>query len=808
MKWFEDFYSDARYGLRQLRSNPLLTTVCVLTLALGIGANTAVFSAIYLVLLRPLPFKDADRLVLVTEYNPGNVAKTGSPLLRYQTRAAQNTVFEETAAYWDVSGGNGLVFGGAGSAERLQFSVVTNSFFSILGEHPSMGRSFSQSDELPGGGKVFLASDALWHRLLGGDLQAIGKTYRLDGEPYTLIGVLPPDFHFPSACDVWLPIGMLGTWPLQDRVSHQFWMLGRLRPEATLARAQAELNGIQEQLARAFPTTDANWHVHVQPLLEEFVGNVRISLWVLFGAVGFVLLIACTNVINLLLARAVAREKEFAIRAALGSARQRLVRQALTETFLVVAGGTALALVLAKVGLSAIVALSAGSIPRFEQPHLSGMVFSFSVALALLTTLLVGVAPGLHAVDCNSSESLQVGHRSGSASRRTTTLRNALVVCEISLTLLLLSGACLMLRSFQQLREVDPGFLPEHLVTVKIALPDALYPKTEQRAAFLHELLRSLNSTPGVQLAAASDRLPLSGEGNWGGINVLGRPVLDSAHAPSVEGRGVSANYFSAMGIPLLRGRVFTEDEVAEGRHVAVINKMMADQFWPGADAIGQRVVSPYHPENVSEIIGVVGNVKDFALDAQAPPEMYSPYGWWNTMNLVLRGSSDSASLVSAVHSEVAALDKEVPVYEVKRMEDLVSHSMERQRFELVLLALFAMVALLLAAVGVYGLLAFVVNRRTHEIGLRIALGAHPRNVLALVMTQGMKLVLFGLGTGVVSSLMLMRLMSGLLYRVSSTDPLSLGAVTVLLAIIGALACFMPARRAMRVDPMTALRCE
>lgn len=805
----EDFLSDLRFGLRQLLRNPVVSGICVLTLALGIGANAAIFSAVHAVLLQPLPFKDSAELVLVNEYKPGNVAKTGSPYIRYETRAAQVTAFDETTAYWDVSGGDGLVFGNSGSAQHLQFSIVTNSFFSVLGVQPTLGRGFTSSEALPGASaKVFLASNSLWRRQLGGDPQVLGKPYLLDGESYTLIGVLPPDFHFPATCDIWVPIGALGARLPEDRVSHQFWMIGHLRKGFTAAQAQAQLNGIQQQLARAYPDTDANWLVTVKPLLDEFVGSVRTSLWVLLAAVGFVLLIACTNVIILLLARAVAREKEFAIRGALGAARARLLRQSLTESLLLVCAGAVLALVFAKAALGVIVALSAGSIPRFEQTQLNAAVLGFSAALALLTTLLVGIAPGLQASNLPFLESLQQGQRSGTLNRRATSLRGTLIISEVALTLLLLSGAGLMLRSFAGLRKVDPGFRAENLLTMKIALPDALYPKADQRAAFLRELLQRLNSIPGIRQAAATDILPLSGEGNWGGINIVGRPLLDSAHAPAVEGRGVSANYFRTLGIPLLRGRAFTEADAAAGRHVTVINQVMANQFWPGGDPIGQRLVSPYHPENVTEIVGVVGNVKDFALDVQSPPEMYTPYNWWNTMNLVVRGADDSASLVSSVRSQVAALDKQVPVYDVTPVENLVSHSIARQRFELFLLALFAFLALTLAAVGIYALLAFTVNRRTHEIGVRMALGAHPQDVLALVMGQGMKLVLLGLGVGLLASFVLTRLMSSLLFHVHPFDPISLGIVTLLLAAIAALACLLPARRAMRIDPVAAFRIE
>lgn len=808
-RWLEDFFSDVRYALRQLVRNRLVAVAAVVTLALGIGGTTAIFTAVNAVLLRPLPFKDSDRLILVSESRPGNVSKTGSPLTRYQTRAIQNTVFEETGGYWDVSGGNGMVFGSSESVERLQFSIVTGSFFSILGVQPAIGRTFSQSEELPGGAKVFLASDALWHRLLGGDPRAVGQSFRLDGEPYILIGILPPDFHFPAACDVWMPLGTLGTWPLRDRVSHQFWMLGRLRHGTTIRQAQVQLEVVQQGLALAYPATDADWHVTVTPLLEEFVGNVRTSLWVLFAAVAFMLLIACTNVVNLLLSRAVAREKEFAVRAALGAGRLRLLRQAFSEVLLIVVAGTAIALLLAKVGLKMIVALSAGSIPRFEQPQLAGAVPAFCAGLALLITFFVGLAPGFYASRIGFATSLQAGQRTAALSRRSRGLRNLLIIFEVALTTLLLAGSGLMLRSFQRLREVDVGFRPEDLVSMKIALPDALYPKPEQRSAFLQVLLERLNSTPGIATAAATDRLPLSGERNWGSFNIVGRPLLDSAHAPSVEGRAVSANYFQTVGIPLLRGRPFRDADVTQNHPVVIINQAMVQKFWSGADPIGQRIVSPYRPTDPPrEVIGVVGNVKDFAVDEESPPEMYSTVRWWNEMNLVLLTKLDLASLTAAVRSQVMSVDRNVPVYGVGKMEDLVSHSIARQRFELVLLALFAFVALLLAAVGIYGVLAFAVSCRTQEVGVRLALGATRGSAMRLVLWHGMRLVLLGLMGGGVASFILVRLIRGLLFQVSPSDPLSFGGVIVVLLFAGALACLVPARRAMRIDPMIALRSE
>jgi predicted permease len=808
-RWLEDFVVDVRYGVRQLHRNRVLTVAAVVTLALGIGANTAIFTAVQTVLLRPLPFKDPDRLVLVTEYKPDNVSKTGSPLARYRERAAENRVFDEIGGYWNVSGGNGMVFDVGGTAERVQFSIVTSSFLSLLGVQPILGRNFSPSEDAPGGAKVFIASHPLWTRLLGGDPQAIGKSFRLDGEPYTLIGVAPLDFRFPSACDVWTSIGTLGASSLTDRVSHQFWTLGRLRSGVTVAQAQAQLDVIQQRLADHYPGTDANWHVLVRPLLEDVVGNVRTSLWVLMAAVAFVLLIACTNVVNLLLARAVAREKEFAVRTALGAARERLLRQAFSETLLIVLGGTALAFVLAHWALKAIIAIGAGAIPRFEQPHLNSVVLAFSTALALVITWVVGLAPALHTARVPFAESLQAGQRAGTLSRRSRRSRNGLVVFEVALTVLLLIAAGLMLRTFQQLRNVEPGFRPEQLVTMRIALPDALYPSTEQRSAFLETLLERLNATPGIRTVAATDRLPLSGDTNWGGINIVGRPLLDSAHAPAVEARAVSANYFRTVGIPLLRGREFSDADLVQDHPVILINQAMADKFWPGEDPIGKAVVSPYRPTVPPRIIvGIVGNVKDFSLDAESPPEMYGPIRWWNEVNLVLRSPLETTALAAAVRAQVGAFDRNVPVYDATRMEELVVRSIARQRFELFLLAIFASIALVLAAVGIYGVLAFSVSGRTQEIGVRLALGATPSSTIALVLSQGMRSVFVGIAAGMMTSLMLARLIRGLLFQVSPADPLTFVAVALLVTMIGVAACLVPARRAARIDATVALRNE
>jgi putative ABC transport system permease protein len=798
---------DLKFGLRMLLKNPGFTAVAVLTLALGIGANTAIYSIVEAILLRPLPYREAGRLLDLTEYSPGRVDSTGVPFPDYLVWKQENTVFEETAAYSLIHASNDIVLGGPFSAERARYSTVTSNFFSVLGVQVGQGHGFFASDDGPEGAKVFLASDALWHSVFGGDRQAIGKTYLLDGDDYTLVGVMPPGFEFPKGCGIWVPTGTLGDQGLHDRISHPFHVLGRLRPGASLAQAEAQIEGIQERLGKAYPNTDSDWRVHAQPLLDEVVGNVRTSLFVLLGAVGFILLIACTNVVNLMLARASAREKEFAIRAALGGGRIRLLRQNLTEALLIVAASTGLAVAIANWGLALIVSLAWVPMPRMESFHLSLPILLFMTVIAALTTILVGVPPALQASRQEAMGCLRNGPRGGTIDFRSQRLRDALVISEVALALLLLCGAGLMLRSFLRLRGVNPGFEPQHLVTMKIALPGTQYTQAAQTSAYLDRLLERLQVLPGVQDAAATTMLPLSGESDWESFQIVGRSTQGWAHAPKAEGRAISANYFRTLGIPFLRGRAFTRAD-APSKNTVIINEAMAKEFWPGKDPLGQQIIDIDHPSNPRQIIGVVADVKSAGLDAQGKAEMYTLYSGWWYMYLVLRTKQDPSNVVPAVRAQVAALDKGVPVYRVATMEQLLNTSLAPRQFNLFLLALFAALALILAAVGIYGVLAFTISRRTHEIGIRLALGAQQKRIFHLIVWQGMKLVLAGLAIGAITSVALTRLMSSLLFQVSATDPATFAVVAVLLALTALLACWIPARRATKVDPAVALRYE
>jgi putative ABC transport system permease protein len=802
----DDFVSDLHSGFRQLLRNPLVSAVCILTLALGIGANAAIFSVVDAVLLRSLPFRDADRLVDLTEYKRGGVDSGGVSYPDYLVWRQQNTVFEETAAYFLINASNDIVLGGPFSTERARYSTVTNSFFTILGVHPAVGRGFSAEDEIPGGPKVFLVSDALWHTAFGADLQAIGKTYLLDGENYTLAGIMPPGFDFPKGCGIWVPTSTLGQYGLHDRISHPYHVLGRLRPGTILSQAEAQIETVQAGLAKAYPNTDADWHARARPLLNEVIGDVATSLFVLLGAVAFIFLIACTNVVNLMLARASARQREFAIRSALGAGQTRLLRQNLTEGFILVFSSILLATVFAKWGLALTVSLTSVHLPRMESFHLNVSVLAFLSTIAVLTTILVGLAPALQRSQQNPQAALRGGQHGSGSSPRGHRLRGALVVSEVALALLLLCGAGLMLRSFVQLIRVNPGFQPEHLLTLKIALPGGQYPKLEQTSAYLDRLLERLRTLPGVQLVAAASTLPLSGESDWGTFQILGNSTPDWSKASAADWRGVSVDFFRTLRIPVLRGREFTSAD-AKNQKALIINEAMARKFWPGTDPIGQKIINRDQHDPL-EIIGIVGDVKGSGLNAPAKPEIYTPLrGFWYAF-LVLRTSQDAPAIDSSVREQISALDRGVPAYQIATMDELLSGSLAPSRFNLFLLVLFAALALSLAAVGIYGVLAFSVSRRTHEIGIRLALGATHANILRLILQQGMTLVLAGIAIGIAGAAAITRLMSGLLYGISPTDPATFFCVALLLALVALLACYLPARRAMRVDPIVALRVD
>jgi predicted permease len=805
---FETLWQDLRYGARMLRRNPGFTLTAILTLALGIGANTAIFSVVYAVLLRPLPFKDPSRLVRLTEYSPGKVDEAGVPYPDYLEWKKQNTVFDEMAAYYDIDASNDIVLGAPSSAQRAGFSIVTSSFFQTLGVQPEMGRAFRDTEDQAGSGKLFVASDALWRSSFGSDPAAIGKSFVLDGENYTLAGVMPPDFQFPRGRDVWLSAGSLRVREQQDRISHPYHILGRLRPGMDIHAAQQQMDAIAQQLGRIYPATNSGWRVRAIPLIDEFVANVRPSLLVLLGAVFFIFLIACANVINIMLARASTRQYEFAVRATIGAGRSRLLRQNLTETFLIVALSVTAALLLANWGLNAVISLTGIHIPRVQTFHWNAAIFVFTAGIAAVTTILVGIVPVLQISSGEVLPTLREGQKSSSTSPRTQHLRNVLVISEVAIAILLLSGAGLMLKSFLALNAVDPGFNPHHLITMKIALPGTQYTKSDQTAAFLDRLLERLRALPDVKAASAISTLPLSGESNWGSFGIVGQPFPDWSQAPSADGRSVSADYFRTMDIPLLRGREFRERDAQDVFQAVIINEAMAKRFFPGVDPIGHHLANLDERPRAREVIGIVANVKSFGLEGESKPEMYTLYhGWWY-MNLVLRTSQPVANIISTVKEQVAALDKGVAVYQVATAEDLMARSVTPERFNSTMLAIFAALALALAVVGIYGLLSFGVTRRTGEIGIRMALGAQRDTILRHILSEGARLIFTGVAIGVAASFVLTRLMRSLLFGVGPTDVPTFVAACLLLIFVALVACYIPARRAMRVDPIVALRYE
>ncbi len=803
---YESLFADLRFGLRQFLRYPLVSLVCILTLALGIGANAAIFSVVHTVLLRSLPFKNADRLVDLTEYKLRGVDSSGASFPNYLAWKEQNSVFAETAAYSLIDASNDIVLGGPLSTQRERYSTVTNSFFTILGAQPTLGHGFSSRDELPGGDKVFLISEAVWRSLFGADPNALYKNYLLDGESYALIGVMPPGFDFPKNCGVWVPTSTLGNRGLSDRVSHPYHVLGSLRARTTLAQAEAQIEGIQQNEARLHPNTDADWHVRAKPLLNEIVGDVKTSLFVLLGAVAFILLIACTNVVNLLLARSLARSREFAVRAALGADRMRLLRQSLTETLLLVFASLAVAVLFAKWILALTVSLTSIDLPRMESFQLNLPVLFFISAIAAFTTILVGLAPALYSSHSDPQLALRDGRNSSNTGVRGRRLGSALIVCEVALALLLLCGAGLLLRSFVILNRTNPGFQTDHLLTMKIALPSGTYPKLEQTRAYLDRLMDRLQSLPGVQSATAASTLPMSGESDWGTFLIADGTAPDWSNASAADWRGVTPGFFQTLRIPLLRGREFVPADVV-AQNAAIINEAAAKKFWPGSDPIGQRIFVG-HENRALEIVGIVSNVKGTGLNAEDKPEMYTPLrGFWYAF-LALRTNQDPTRLASTVREAITALDPGVPVYQVATADQLLSDAVAPQRFNLFLLMLFAVLAVGLAAIGIYGVLAFDVGRRRHEIGIRLALGAHPRGVLRFILGQAMQLVFAGVAVGIAGALALTRLMSSLLYGVNASDPATFVSVSALLVGVALIACYIPARRVLQVDPIEVLRAE
>ena len=803
----ETLLQDIRYGLRSLRQSPGLTLVAVLALGLGIGAVSAIFSVIDAALLRPLPFHDPARLMLVMESNPskGFAFFAISPA-NYLDYRDQNRVFERLAAFENRP----LILTGAGDPAKVTGARVAAGFIEALGVAPYLGRPFLAEEDKPGAGRVAILGHGLWQRRFGSDPALVGRTVTLGGVPHTVVGVMPPRFTFPNQSEIWIPMA-LGDDETGSRGAHYLVAIARLKPDVPVDRARADMSSIASRLQSQYPDSNTGWTARVEPLAERVVGDARPALMVLLAAVAFVLLIACANVAGLLLARATARQREFAIRSALGAGRARLVRQLLTESLLLGLLGGAVGLLLAMWGTDLLAAAAPPGIPRVSEVQVDGRVLLFTLGLSVLTGIVFGLAPALQGSKTDLNEALKEGGRGGGGGGpRRSRARAVLVVAEVALALVLLAGAGLMLRSFERLQAIDPGFDPASVLVVDLELPEGRYGEPARRAAFFATALERLAALPGVRKAGGVLPLPLSGDNYFLSFGIEGRPVAD-ADRPSAAYYVASPGYLRALDIRLLRGRDFSDSDREGAPRVALINDTMARRFWPGEDPVGRRIVIDNGPrDRYREIIGVVEDVRHDDLTGEARPQMYEPYLQvpHPSMSLVLRTAGDPEGLAEAARRAILALDKDQPVSRAVPMERLVAESIAQSRYSMMLLGAFAAVALGLATIGIYGLLSHAVAQRTHEIGIRMALGARRRDVLTLVVLSGMGLTSLGVVLGLAGALALTRLMAGLLYGISPTDPLTLGAVSLLLGMVALMACVIPARRATRIDPMSALRCE
>src|SRR5262245_676063 len=811
----QTLWQDLRFGARTLLKKPGFTLIAVITLALGIGANTAIFSVVNAVLLRPLPYKNPEQMVMIwgklPAYVSGNVGASAAEFADYWD---QNPVFSSIAAYTSSS----FNLTGAGEPERIVGTLASASLFPLLNIQPALGRAFLNEEDRPGHDRVVILSHGLWRRRFAGDTAIIGRSVTLDGQSHTIVGVAPAGFQFPDeATEIWKPIAFTAIQSSEnERGSRYLSVIARMKPGVTSGQAQADMASLAQRMQQQHPMNyraDSGWGVTVVSLREETVGDARLALQALFGAVGCVLLIGCANVTNLLLAHASTRRREMAIRAALGGRPWRIMRQLLSESLLLALVGGGLGALIAVWGVEAVARLSASTLPRVNEIGIDGRAIGFALAITLATGLLFGLAPAWQSARPDLNESLKEGGGKGAGSGGRHCLRGLLVVGEIAIALVLLVGAGLMVKSLYRLQQVEPGFEPARALTMRLALPETKYPEPQRQRDFFERLLNRIAALPGVKAAGTINFLPLSGTGVQRSFLIEGKPEPKL----NVGFRMVSPDYFRAMGVPLRAGRLIEDHDRENATRVTVVNETFARVFLANEDPLGKRIKfgSAQGPFPWLTIAGVVGDVKHGGLDSETRPEMYIPYlqpllpNWGvPPMFLVVRSESEPANLTAAVRGVIQELDRDQPVYGVATMEQLLSRSTAPRRFNMTLLAGFATLALILAGVGIYGVMAYAVTERTREIGIRMALGAQTSDALKLVIRQGMRLTLVGMALGLMGSFALTRLMKNLLFEVKATDPFTFTVIVLLLTIVALLACWIPARRATRVDPMVALRNE
>jgi putative ABC transport system permease protein len=797
---------DLRFGWRMLARNPGFTAIAVITLGLGIGVNTAIFSVVNGVLLHTFAYADPGRLVFMTEHSQ-QVPDMSVSYLDYLDWQKQNTVFTSLAA---VQGAN-FNLTGVEPPVRLSGWNVSANFFSTLGVKPVLGRDFLTAEDAPNGNPVGIISYSFWQRQFGGDPGIIGKALTLNGRSCTVVGVLPPHFKFYGQSDVFVPIGLEADSPVfKDRGDHPAIVtIARLRPGVTLAEARSQMETIAHRLATQYPKTNSGNSVAAQSLHEFAVGNIQAALLALMAAVGLVLLIACANIANLLLARGAGRNKEIAIRAALGAGRTRIFRQLLAESVLLALLGGAAGLLIGSFGISGLNGLIPAEFQGTVTISLDRWVLGFTLLVSIATGIIFGLAPALRASRTDLNESLKEGGRTSAAASERRLSRNFLAAFEIALALVLLAGAGLVIRSFRRLLQVNPGFATQHVLTMQLDLPQSSYPKDTQIANFYYRLIERVQNLPGVESVGLVTPLPLTAHGWQGDFDIEGQPLPAPGHFPNSDYHTVSPGYFRTIGIPLLRGRLFAESDNHRVPLVAVVSENFARRYWPHEDPIGRRFQLGTGSPWIS-VIGVVGDTKQYGLTSRTRTEFYLSYLQrpLSYMTVVVRTATSPLALTGEVRRQVSDLDKDVPVFNIRSMDQLLDESVSPQRMTMLLLGIFSALAMLLAAVGIYGVVSYSVSRRTHEIGIRMALGARQGDVLRLVLGEGMKLALIGVGCGIVAALGLTRLMASLLYDVKPTDPFTFVLVSLLLAGVTLLACYIPARRAAKVDPTVALRYE